>query len=197
MADPDTARPPLANPAPDSDSCASPWLRRLWQRRVIDPIVIQLTQGITPEKISTTLAVGSALALFPILGTTTLLCLLCGILLRLNQAIIQVINAICTPFHIPVILCLIRLGCVLFGVHYTHVGVRMMNHLFWDSPREFFRIFGTTALHAIAAWAIIAPFWILFCYSLALPVVREILHQRVRAREEAAGCDDSTGHPVP
>ena len=72
---------------------------------MIDPIAAQLTQGITPEKIALTLAVGSALALFPILGTTTLLCLLAGILLRLNQPIIQMVNALCTPLHLPVIYC--------------------------------------------------------------------------------------------
>jgi len=42
--------------------------RTSWQRHVIDPIAVQLTQGITPEKIALTLAVGSAFALFPILG---------------------------------------------------------------------------------------------------------------------------------
>ena len=31
--------------------------RTLWQRRVRDPIVAQLTQGITPEKIALTIAV--------------------------------------------------------------------------------------------------------------------------------------------
>ena len=37
--------------------------RTFWQTRVRDPIVAQLTQGITPEKIALTIAIGSALAL--------------------------------------------------------------------------------------------------------------------------------------
>ena len=150
-----------------------------WQRHVIDPIAAQLTQGITPEKIALTLAVGSALALFPIFGTTTLLCLLAGILLRLNQPIIQLVNALCTPVHLPVIFIMFKLGYWMFGVPYTHLGIRMMNHMLWDDPREFFERFGTDALHAIAAWTLIAPFWISLVYLFALPVLREALRRRI------------------
>ena len=72
--------------------------RRFWQRWLVDPVTRQLTQGVTPEKVSLTIAVGSALALFPILGTTTWLCVLAGIALGLNQAIIQGVNALCTAY---------------------------------------------------------------------------------------------------
>src|SRR6201999_2971791 len=89
--------------------------RTLWQRRVLDPIVAQLTQGITPEKIALTVAVGSALALFPLLGLTPLLCLLVGIALRLNQPMIQMVNFWCTPIHIPLIYATVHWGQWLFG----------------------------------------------------------------------------------
>jgi uncharacterized protein (DUF2062 family) len=165
--------------------------RTPWQRHVIDPIAIQLTQGITPEKIALTLAVGSALALFPILGTTTILCLLAGILLRLNQPIIQIVNALCTPIHLPVIFFMVRLGSWMFNVPNTHVGIRMMNHMFWDDPRDFFEKFGFTALHAIAAWALLAPFWMVILYIFALPVLREALRRQTLVRR-----DDDPGDTV-
>lgn len=152
--------------------------RTSWQRHVIDPIAVQLTQGITPEKIALTLAVGSGLALFPILGTTTLLCLIAGILLRLNQPIIQIVNALCTPIHLPVIFFMVRLGSWMFNVQSAHVGIRMMNHMLWDDPRDFFERFGVTALHAIAAWALLAPFWMVIIYVFALPVLREALRRQ-------------------
>ena len=152
--------------------------RTPWQRHVIDPIAAQLTQGITPEKIALTLAVGSALALFPILGTTTILCLVAGILLRLNQPIIQIINALCTPIHLPVIFFMVRIGSWMFAVPNTHIGIRMMNHMLWDDPKDFFERFGVTALHAIAAWALIAPFWMVIIYIFSLPVLREALRKQ-------------------
>jgi len=163
--------------------------RTPWQRHVIDPIAVQLTQGITPEKIALTLAVGSALALFPILGTTTLLCLLAGILLRLNQPIIQIINALCTPIHLPVIFCMVRIGSWMFNVQSTHMGIRMMNHMLWEDPRDFFERFGITAVHAIAAWALIAPFWMVIIYIFALPVLREALRRQTLMRRECGPGD--------
>jgi len=50
--------------------------RTFWQRRLLDPVLHQLTQGITPEKIALTFAVGSSIAMLPLLGTTTLICLI-------------------------------------------------------------------------------------------------------------------------
>jgi uncharacterized protein (DUF2062 family) len=178
-------KPPSAAPA-----------RTSWQRHVIDPIAVQLTQGITPEKIALTLAVGSSFALFPILGTTTLLCLIVGVALRLNQPIIQIVNALCTPLHLPVIYGMVRLGNVLFKVPYSHVGIRMMNHMLWDDPREFFEHFGMTAVHAIVAWAIIAPFWIVLVYLLALPVLREVHVRRVVVASQPVQ-GPPPEHPVP
>jgi uncharacterized protein (DUF2062 family) len=164
------------NDTPQASDAAPAQTR--WQRHVIDPIAVQLTQGITPQKVALTLAVGSALALFPILGTTTLLCLLAGILLRLNQPIIQIVNALCTPIHLPVIYFMFRFGNWLFGTPAPHLGA-LMNHLLWSDPREFIERFGLSALHAIAAWAIIAPIWILLTYLIALPVIREALRRRL------------------
>jgi uncharacterized protein (DUF2062 family) len=170
--------------------------RTPWQRHVIDPIAAQLTQGITPEKIALTLAVGSALALFPILGTTTLLCLLAGVLLRLNQPIIQMVNALCTPVHLPVIYCMVRLGAWIFSVPRAHLGIRMMNHMLWEDPRDFFEKFGMTAVHAIVAWAVIFPFWVAVIYLLSLPVLREALRRRVVIVAPQNG-RPPTEHPVP
>ncbi len=164
------------NPPPTPD--AAEVSRTRWERVVIEPIAVLLTQGITPQKLALTLAVGSALALFPILGTTTLLCIVAGILLRLNQPIIQIVNALCTPIHLPVIYLMFRLGNWLFNMPPPHLTA-LMNHLLWSDPREFIERFGLSALHAIAAWAIVSPIWVLAVYVLALPVIRETLRRKL------------------
>jgi uncharacterized protein (DUF2062 family) len=182
---------------PQSTAAAS--VRTPWQRHVIDPIAAQLTQGITPEKIALTLSVGSALALFPIFGTTTLLCLAAGILLKLNQPIIQLVNMLCATIHFPLIVCLFRMGHLMFGVPYTHVGLGMMHHMldtFWEDPTKFFERFGVDALHAIVAWLVIAPFWMIVTYMLSLPVLREALRRRVLVVAQTAPATPPS-HPVP
>ena len=51
----------------------------VWQRRVVQPIVAQLTQGVTPDRIALTLAVGVTCGLFPFLGLTTALCFVAAV----------------------------------------------------------------------------------------------------------------------
>lgn len=154
-----------------------------WRRRVVAPVVHQFTQGITPEKIALTLAVGSACALFPIIGTTTLLCLLVGITLRLNQPVIQAVNLACLPIHLPVIFALFHLGNRLFGVH-SHGLMRLMHDGALSAirhPGAFFQQFGDLVLHLAVAWAVIAPLWVALVYLISLPVLREV--HAIRERE--------------
>jgi uncharacterized protein (DUF2062 family) len=181
----------VSTAAPDSDLN-----RTLWQRRVLDPIVAQLTQGITPEKIALTVAVGGALALFPVLGTTTLLCLLVGIMLRLNQPIIQMVNFLCAPIHIPLIYFSVRWGQWLFGVPRVPFSMRYFVHLLWTDPVFFFHRFGSTLFHAIVIWGIAAPFWTAAVYYVLLPMLREIARLKAESAAKALA-EKPPDHPVP
>lgn len=142
----------------------------------------QLTQGVTPDKIALTIAVGSTLALFPILGTTSLLCLIAGIILRLNQPIIQAVNWLCAPIHIPLIFYCVHLGEKLFGSPHTKLKLHELASLLWEHPLLFAQKFGLTGFHACIVWAMAAPFWILIVYYVSRAIIREM----VRVRELAA-----------
>ena len=188
----------MANdPAPDEPK------RTLWQRRVLDPVITQLTQGITPEKIALTIAVGSALALFPMLGVTTLFCLIVGIVLRLNQPMIQVVNYLCTPIHIPLIFYFWHLGERLFSAPPVRMKLRslpeLMWNLLWSDPALFVNRFGTLVFHAAVVWAIFAPIWIAVVYFISRTTLREVARVRAEATARAAACKvvDPEDHPVP
>jgi len=181
---------------PETDNPTATVPRTFWQRRVRDPIIAQLTQGMTPEKIAETLAIGSCIALFPILGTTTLLCFLVGIVLRLNQPIIQLINQALWPVHISAIYLCVRLGETLFGAPHMRFSIRYMNSLFWDDRTMFLHRFGMTALYAIVAWALLAPFYIATVYYVTLPLTREVARLRAEAAAKAAAARPPE-HPVP
>ena len=163
--------------------------RTFWQRRVRDPIVAQLTQGISPEKIALTIAVGSAFALFPVLGTTTLLCFLVAWGMRLNQPIVQLINQALWPLHFPAIFGCIWLGESLFGAPHVHIGMRYltkMSELIWNDPARFFHQFGLTVMYGVVAWAIIAPFYIAAVYHIMLPITRRVTYLKHKAESDPA-----------
>lgn len=77
---------------------------------MVDPILSQLLQGISPEKIALTIVVGAALGVFPVLGASTLLCALVGMWLRLNQPILQLVNYAVYPLQIALIFVFLRIG---------------------------------------------------------------------------------------
>jgi uncharacterized protein (DUF2062 family) len=154
--------------------------RKFWQRWLVDPIVRQLTQGVTPQKIAMTIAVGSALALFPILGTTTTLCVLVGIIFGLNQPIIQGVNALCTFAYFPLIVVFVRFGDALAGTPPSSINIPLMISQFTHHPGDFFRQFGVTALHAILGWAVVAPVWIPLVYVVSLQALRTAARRNAR-----------------
>ena len=155
----------------------------------MDPLIRQLTQGITPEKIALTLAVGSACALFPILGTATLLCLIVGIALKLNQPLIQMVNALCTIPHLFVVYGLIRLGEFLSGAPpsrftvsdfvfrapHNHLRLWIVLESMWREQGIIIHRIEDYVLHAVLAWAIVAPLWIPCVYYAALPWLKRAL----------------------
>ena len=76
-----------------------------------------LKQGITPRKLAVTCALGAVISIFPLFGTTTLLCFGIAIALRLNIAIIQLVNYLFAPLQIVLILPFIKIGTELFGLN--------------------------------------------------------------------------------
>jgi uncharacterized protein (DUF2062 family) len=170
--------------------------RKWWQRRIVDRIVAQLTQGLTPQKIALTIAIGSAIAMFPILGTTTLLCLIIGVFMRLNQPIMQALNLACAPIHIPFIFFSFKWGEALFGNPHTRFEFRAMMRLLRDDPSKFVNDYDQTALHAIVIWAVLVPFWVAAVYYSMLPVMKGIEKVRIETAARQAA-EKAAIHPVP
>ena len=164
-----------------TNSAPAPPRRKFWQRWFVDPLVHQLTQGVTPRKIALTLAVGSAFALFPVMGTTTVLCLSAGVVLALNQPIIQAINTTFFFIYFPALVLFVRVGDAVTGTASPSLNVRAMADLFRHHPVEFFRRFGVTGLHAILGWVVIAPAAAILIYFIALPPLRAV-ERRMKKR---------------
>ncbi len=157
--------------------------RGFWRRWVLDPVVRQLTQGVSPDKIALSIAVGSVVAIFPILGTTTTLCVIAGVALGLNQPIIQGVNALCTFIYFPLLVAFVRLGDALAGRGRSSLDVPLMIALLRREPREFLHQFGSTALHGMIGWAVVAPVWVAAVYLLALRPLRATARRLGRRRD--------------
>lgn len=137
------------------------------------PLLAQLRQGITPEQLALTLALGAVLGVFPILGATTALCAVAGIALRLNQPIIQLVNYLLYPLQIALLLPFYRAGEKLFGAEPVPIfSVTELITRFQAGPGQFMLDYGSVALYGITVWALLAPVAAGLIYLLARPPLR-------------------------
>ena len=59
-----------------------------------------LQEGMSTRKISLSIALGVALGIFPVLGSTTILCAMAAFVFRLNLPAIQVVNYVVYPLQL-------------------------------------------------------------------------------------------------
>jgi uncharacterized protein (DUF2062 family) len=147
---------------------------KCWRERVVALIISQLTQGVTPHKIALSVALGFSLGVFPVLGTTTALCAVAAVRLRLNQPVIQLVNWLVYPLQLAWILIFIRIGEWIMHAPYMTFSLPGLIQKFHDSPVKFFQQFGLVALQGVVAWLFIAPFLTTITYSVLLPSLKKM-----------------------
>ena len=165
---------------------------------------MQLTQGITPEKIALTFAIGSACALFPVFGVTSLLCFLAALIWRLNQPIIQILNQLLWPVHIVTFLFCVRFGEILFRAptaERLQLDPRKIHELyfedFWSHPIHsltfFLRDNADSVIYSIVAWAILLPLYVPIVYYTTRPLMRGIVRVKAEVAAKQAAVTPPAG----
>lgn len=92
-------------------------VKETFQQKVVIPLIAFLKQGMTPGKLALTVALGALIGLFPVIGSTTILCTVIAFLLRLNMAVIQLVNYLVYPLQLILFLPLIRAGVYVFDAN--------------------------------------------------------------------------------
>jgi uncharacterized protein (DUF2062 family) len=155
-------------------------------RWLLQPILDLLKQGVTPEKIALSLALGAALGVFPALGWTTALCALAAVALRLNLPAIQIVNYFMYPLQIALIIPFFRLGERLFRAPHLPLSIpqiyAMVNASLWNA----IRMLWATTWHAIIVWCLIAPFFVALAYAIFTPLLRRVLREQTGPVAQAA-----------
>jgi len=138
------------------------------ERRIVGPIKALLLEGITPQKIALSLACGIVLGVFPILGSTTLLCTLAVLALSLNLPATQLVNYFVYPLQLLLILPFIRAGEFLLRAPRTPLSLPQMLAIFNANHLQALRLLWVLALQGMLAWLVIAPFTFLLLYKIFL-----------------------------
>lgn len=143
----------------------------VWNRKVVQPILEFLRQGLTPEKLSITIALGVTLGVIPILGSTVVLCTLAAIVFRLNLAAIQLVNWLVYPLQLALLIPFYRIGGWIFRTPPSELSVVHIFALMRANLLNAIATLWTVTIHALAAWFVLGSIATGLLYMLLVPVL--------------------------
>ena len=166
------------------------------RRRLIDPIRLLLTQGMTAEKVALSVAVGAIVGVFPILGTTTVLCSLAAIALRLNLLAVQTVHFAVTPLQLLLIIPFVRVGEHALGSEPQPLSIGEGLAVIAEGALRAIAVLWDAMLHAMLGWILIGPLAIAGLYLLLRPLLARAAAS-LRDSNKAANRAATATRPIP
>ena len=163
-------------------------LTNVARARVIDPLLQLLRQGVTPTSIAASMSAGAVIGVFPLLGSTTVICLLLALALRLNLVAMQALNWLVYPLQVALILPFIEIGQRLFSDSPVELSLEQLQAAFeqgwWHAVADLWDLL----LNGVLAWGLIAVPAGMVLYPVFAGVLRRVdVLALVGRRERIAG----------
>ena len=161
-------------------------MRTYIQRKAVVPVTQLLRQGITPEKLSLSIAWGVVIGIFPVVGTTTLLCATVAIVLRLNLPIIQLANWLVYPLQLILVAPFFLAGAYLFGSEPFTQDTQGLIVLFQNDLLSAMVLLKDIILHAVFIWFCMAPIGIILLSLVFKALLKKLPIHRYPAVESGS-----------
>ena len=145
-------------------------MKRWLQRRLVDPLLALLRQGISPNRLALCVAIGVVVGNIPIFGTSTILCTVIALTFRLNLPAMQLAQAAMAPSQLLLIIPFVRLGEALLGADHQPLAVPADLALVAHGAGHAVIGLWDAVVHAGFAWLLVAPFATWLLYKLLAPV---------------------------
>lgn len=153
-----------------------------WRRRIVDPVVALLRQGVTPEKIALGMALGMTIGVAPMIGSTTMLCVIAAFVLRLNPAAIQIVNYLMSPLQLALLIPFIRAGEWLFRAERSRITLDLIRRLVAANMWHAIVTLWTATVHAMAVWFCTGALLLFPIYWLLLGPLRRLARMRAEVQ---------------
>jgi len=161
-------------------------LKPFLKTKIIRPIITLLKQGLTPQKIALSMAFGITLGIIPVLGTTTVLCILAAFIFRLNMPAIQLMNFVVYPLQLLFLVPFYRAGALLFHADKSTYSLDEILKLVNESTFRAIALLWNLSIHAVIVWLIFSPLLIGLLYVILLPLIKKIPFKLFNLEEETA-----------
>jgi uncharacterized protein (DUF2062 family) len=142
--------------------------KKFWQ-----VVLKALQQGMSPQKLAITCALGAIISVFPVYGLTTLLCLGFATLFRLNLVVMLAVNYLLTPLQLLLLFPFLQGGIMLFGLTTVLIDIDELLLQFQSDFLVAMKEFSSIMLGGIAIWVIVAiPLFFLLYYAFYWLILR-------------------------
>uniref|UniRef100_A0A0E0KXI7 DUF2062 domain-containing protein n=1 Tax=Oryza punctata TaxID=4537 RepID=A0A0E0KXI7_ORYPU len=141
-----------------------PWI----QNKVVDPLMQVVRRGAEPKQLAFSAALGVTLGIFPICGTTVILC---GVAIAMlgshcNAVTVMVLNFVVTPLELSLIVPFLRFGEVITGSgHFPLTSDAFKKVITGQASKDVM----LSIVHAMLGWLITAPFALAALYMVFIP----------------------------
>jgi uncharacterized protein (DUF2062 family) len=147
----------------------------IFQQRLISPVIHLLRMGASPRKLAWSLAVGIAVGINPLLGSTTVVCLAVAFVLRLNLVASQITNHLMYPLQLAMLFVFLRAGDFVFHTGALPLGREAMLHGMRHHPVETTRMLWMWEWHALLVWVMFSVAMTPVLVALLTPVLQKLL----------------------
>ncbi len=149
------------------------------KRKFIKPLLGFLKQGVSPEKLSLTVAFGAIWGTFPILGTNTIICIGTAMAFRLNHAAIQLVNYAMYPIQLALIIPFIKLGIWITGQNALNYTFDEIWEIMKADQWRAFQTLGEILWAGLLGWLIFAVPLFLLLRFLLTPVFKRLVKEQL------------------
>ena len=160
--------------ADDLPSAHGSWIHR----HTILPLLALLRLGSSPERLAWSLAAGVLIGINPVLGSTTVICLIAAFLFRLNIPASQIGTHAMYPLELALLVPFLHVGTRVFGTAQLSMSTGAMLDAAKHAPLDLLRQIWMWEWHALIVWAVFAVMAVPVLACLLTPILRRLL-QRV------------------
>ena len=146
-------------------------------RRLVDPLVALLRQGISPQRLALCTAIAIVVGNIPVLGVSTILCTFIALIFRLNLPAIQLVQGAMAPSQVLLLIPFVRLGEWMLRAPSEAVSIKAALALMSSGVWHAIVVLKNAIFHALFAWALLAPLCTYLIYRLLTPVFQRTAAQ--------------------
>lgn len=143
------------------------------RRKVIDPLIGFLKQGVSPASLALAITAGVVVAYIPVFGISTLLCLLAIWLFRLNPGVVILANQVAYPLQFVFFIPFLRTGDWLFNSASVPLSAAQIFAMAKENLWGVISMLWQSTLYGVVVWMIVSiPIGFMLYFLLKMLISR-------------------------